>query len=148
MDMLTQHRPFLIQLLMDRGAIGADRLAEVQAVCTGDPRALEAALVREHLVTEQEIAEAYAQYFRLPVIIDREPLAANHKVAEAIGRTTCRDCRVVPLAADAEMLRVAMASPTDQTVLQHIEEVTGLLVCPVVASVGAIDDALADLFAA
>ena len=144
--LMTERQPFLVQLLLTKEVIEEKDLPEIQKVLSEGQASIEEALIQEELVTEQEIARVYAEHFRLPVIIDDEALPANKECAEVIGEKICRENMVVPLARDSDMLRVAFANPTNLTVLEQIQLLTGLVICPIVAPMGAIDEALGELF--
>ena len=144
--LLTEHQPFLVQLLLTKNVIEEKDLSEIQKILSEGQSSIEEALIQEELVTEQEIARVYAEHFRLPVVIDDQPLPANKESAEVIGEKICRENMVVPLTRDSDLLRVAFANPTNLTVLEQIQLLTGLVICPLVAPIGAIDDALGELF--
>ena len=144
--LVSDRQPFLVQLLLQHGLLKEEDLPKVQAALVESSGPIEAALVTEELATEQDIAGVYAEHFRLPLILDDGPLAANTEIAELVGEKICRENLAVPLMARDGALRVAFANPTNLTVMEEIQLVTGLVICPMVAPLGVIDEALGEIF--
>ncbi len=145
-DSIKADQPLLIQLLLDRGLLAEEDLREVHKTLSQSTAPIEIALSQAHLATEGNIAQAYADHLRLPVVSEDSPLAVTRELAELVGERVCREKFVVPLSRDDGTLEVAFANPTDLNTLEQIQLLTGLVISPVVATCGMIDAALGELF--
>jgi type IV pilus assembly protein PilB len=137
-------QPLLITLLLERGALKPEDLAEVQKAAGQPNTSLEEGLVRAELVTDEVIARAYAEHLRLPLVGLDGVLAVDKELAETIGERLCRERRVLPLAHEHGILEVAFANPTDLTAYEEIQLLTMQVIRPLVAPLGAVDEALGE----
>lgn len=145
-DAIVADQPLLIQLLLDRGLLAEEDLREVHQALVQSNAPIEVALAQAHIATEREIAQAYADHLRLPVVSEETPLAVTRELAELVGERVCREKFVVPLSREDGTLEVAFANPTDLDTLEQMQLLTGLVIRPVVAPHGAIEAALGELF--
>ena len=143
---LVADQPLLVQLLLDRGLLAEADLPEVHKVLSQSSGPIEAALSQAHLATEVDIAQAYADHLRLPVVAVDAPLTVPKELVEFVGERICREKLVVPLSQEDGILEAAFANPTDLDTLEQMQLVTGLVIRPVVAPQGMIEDVLGDLF--
>jgi len=139
-------QPLLLTLLLERGALKQEDLAEIQKAMSQQNQPIEAALVETELADEDTIANTYAEYLRLPLVSPDTPLAIDKEMAERIGERTCRDRRIIPLTREHGILEVAFANPTDLTAFEEIQLLTTLVIRPLVAPLSVIDGALAEVF--
>jgi hypothetical protein len=127
-----------------------EQLADASAVAEAERHALEAdeplvaALVSVAHVGDAAIARALARRLGLAVtsVLEPEPEALRE-----VERETALRYRALPLALELpasgpRLLRVAMADPTDADAIGVLEESTGCRVEPVLAALGAVDDAI------
>ena len=145
-ETILVRQPLLVRLLMERGVLQADDLPKVQDASAQQNLSLEDALVRAELVTEEAIARAYAEHFRLPVVNLDVPLPVNKDMAMVIGAKVCRGRMVAPLACEHGTLEVAFANPTDLTAFEEIQLLTEQVIQPVMAPLSMIEDALGEVF--
>jgi len=145
-DTFVAGQPLLVTLLVERGALKQEDLAEVQKSMAQHNQSVEEALARSELVTEEIIARTYAEHLRLPLVGLDAPLAVDKEMAAAIGERICRERLVVPLSREHGILEVAFANPTDLTAFEEIQLLTTLVVRPLVAPLNMIDEALGEAF--
>ncbi|MHC4789718.1 MAG: ATPase, T2SS/T4P/T4SS family, partial [Planctomycetota bacterium] len=145
-DTLVADQPLLVQLLLERELLAEEDLRDVHQAIGQFNGPMEIALTQAHLASGADIAEAYADYLRLPMVSDESPLAVTRELAELVGERICREKLVAPLATEDGTLEVAFVNPTDLNTLEQIQLLTGLVIRPVVAPHEMIDAALAELF--
>jgi hypothetical protein len=119
--------------------------AQEHARRSGDP--LVVSLVEVARVSDAALARMLARQLGMALVGLLEPEA---EAVRELPHDVARRHRVVPLAlelaadgAGARVLRVAMADPTDPHVLAALESATGCRIEPVLATLRAVDDALA-----
>jgi len=145
-DTFVAGQPLLVTLLVERGVLKQEDLAEVQKAMAQQNQSVEEALVRLELVTDEIIARTYAEHLRLPLVGLDAPLVVDKELAAAIGDRICRERMVVPLSREHGILEVAFADPTDLTAFEEIQLLTTLVVRPLVAPLNVIDEALGEAF--
>ncbi|HUS90282.1 MAG TPA: GspE/PulE family protein [Phycisphaerae bacterium] len=145
-ESLVADQPLLVQLLLDRGLLAEEDLREVHKVLSQSNVSIEAALVQAHLVTEMDVAHAYAEHLRLPLVAGEAELNVPRELAELVGERMCREKLIAPLAQEDGTLEVAFVNPTDLNALEQVQLLTGLMIRPVVAPQGRIEDAIGELF--
>ena len=145
-DTLLSEQPLVVQLLLQRGLLEEGDLTEVHKALGLPSGTAEEALIRASLVTDIEIAEAYAEQMHLPIVGQDSPLQLDKELAELVGERICREKLVVPISREEGTLVVAFVNPTDLTTLEQIQLRTGLVIDPMVAPLTAIDEALGGTF--
>ncbi len=134
-------RPAILgRLLLDRGAVTADGLDRALAQQPGSGRRLGELLIQGGLADGEAVASALAAQLGLEYAgppLDSEP-AARALVRAGLAR----DRRVLPLAAGARTLRLAMVDPLDLGTLDDVRFSAGRRIEPVVASAPAVDRGL------
>ena len=136
----------LVRLLLERKVLKIEDVPKVTEKLSQQNVTLEQAIVDTELATDAEIAQAYADYFHLPMVEAGAVLTMDAEAVEMIGEKICRERMVVPISRGNGSLEVALANPSDPTALEQIQLVTGLVVCPVVAPLGAVVDVLNETF--
>jgi len=143
-DTLVSDQPLIIQLLLDKGLLAEDKFTDAQKAITTHRGAPEEALANADIVGDVDIAEAYAEYLRLPIVGLDGPLTVSKELAELVGDKTCREKLVVPLSLEDSTLTVAFVNPMDLVTLEQIQLLTGLVISPAVAPVTRINEALGE----
>ena len=125
--------------------ITAEAFARATAVAaeTGEP--FQTVLNRLGLVSERALAEAIASATGLPQLA-AEALPAAPVAGASPSTAFLRDARVLPIAADAGWLHVAMADPFDDFAAEALGFLYGLPVARVVALPSDIDAAIDRLY--
>ena len=145
-ETFVSNQPLLVTLLLERGVLKQEDLAEIQKAMSQQNQPIEAALVQTELADEDTIASTYAEYLRLPLVSPDAPLAVDKEMAERIGERTCRERRIIPLTREHGILEVAFANPTDLMAFEEIQLLTTLVIRPLVAPLSVIDEAMAGVF--
>lgn len=123
----------LAALLLERGRCDTRALERGWRVAAESGQRLDVVLPQLGLVSERDIAEAYAVLLGTEVAsADRYP-AAVPAAASRIGGAFLRAARALPLAVQDGTLDVALADPLDRFTRDAIAAATGLTVRPVVA---------------
>jgi len=143
---LASHQPLLVQLLLERGAMRDSDLPALHQALLKHPGTLEETLVGERLADEADIASAYADYLRLEQVACEEPLTVQGELMALVGEKLCRERLLVPLRQDEGALTVALANPSDLNTLEELQLLTGLVIRPVVATVGLLQEAVGKTF--
>jgi len=127
----------LRDVLLEKGLVAAEALTGWDA--GADP--LGAELLRPAAVTEQDLAQALAELYRLPYI-DLDAIAVAPELFRLLPAARAYELGVVPCGRRADTLEVAISDPTDLTMLDRLERLTGLRVTPVLTTRNAIEAAL------
>ena len=113
-------------------------------MCIG--RRLGAILVERGYTSEDVVAKVLASQMRLAYIrLDRTPVDVG--ATRLIGAQMATTHQLIPIAATAQRLTVAMANPLDLIALDDIELATGLRVEPAVAAASDVMRAIARYYA-
>ena len=143
---LASHQPLLVQLLLERGAMRDSDLSALHQALLKHTGTLEETLVDERLADEADIASAYADYLRLEQVACDEPLTVQGELMALVGEKLCRERLLVPLRQEGGALTVALANPSDLNTLEELQLLTGLVIRPVVATVGLLQEAVGKTF--
>jgi len=143
---LASHQPLLVQLLLERGAMRDSDLPALHQALLKHPGTLEETLVDEHLADEGDIASAYGDYLRLEQVACDQPLAVQSELMALVGEKLCRERLLAPLRQEEGTLTVALANPSDLNTLEELQLLTGLVIRPVVATVGLLQEAVGKTF--
>jgi hypothetical protein len=105
-----------------------------------DPESAPDSLDALGLASEDDVARSLAIQLSLPFV--PRPLQADPTARGLVDDGLAHDRPIIPLAASARCIRVAMADPLDLSTLDDLQFQTGRRVDPVVASPGAVLEAL------
>ena len=144
-EALMSEQSLLLHLLLDKGLLAEEDLAEAQKAIIDHNGPPEEALAEASIVGDIDIARAYADDFNLPIVGVDEPLRVSKELTELVGENICREGLLMPLLRDDDTLEVAFVNPTDLTMLERIQLLTGLVIRPVVAPVMRITEAIAEI---
>jgi type II secretion system (T2SS) protein E len=137
----------LADVVAAEGLLAGPRLAAAveRSRLAGEP--LVVGLVELDHLDEHELAAALSRHLELPLA---ELAPGDDPEADALRQVShelARAHRALPLAlevtAEGRVLRVAMADPSDAEAIAELEAQTGCRLEPVVATLAAVDDALA-----
>jgi type IV pilus assembly protein PilB len=127
------------RLLLTAGAVTAAQVDAALAEQRRTGERLGEVLVRRGTAPEA-VARALAEQLRLPYA--PPPLQPRPDALRLLDRRLARRLRIVPLDIDAVALRAAVADPLDAGALDDLRFRVGRRIDPVVATPGAVDDAL------
>ncbi len=120
------------QVLISRGLLTEDQLAEAQAQYDSSER-FDKTLLRLGYVNEADLLKIFSEQFSIPVI----DLSSEHIDAELLKTMPARlihKRRILPYRKVGNKLMVAIADPFEMQGLDELRAVTGLEVEPVLAS--------------
>ncbi|MFQ5932065.1 MAG: hypothetical protein ACE5MM_06640 [Nitrospiraceae bacterium] len=128
-------------LLIDEGNITPDQLSQGLAEQKRTPERLGSVLVRLGFITEDQLVQSLARQYGIPTI-DLSRKTLDPEVLKLIPPHIARKYEVLPLKSTKRSLMLAMADPTDISMLDDVAFLTGLRVMSVLASPSAIRQAL------
>ncbi|HZU36953.1 MAG TPA: ATPase, T2SS/T4P/T4SS family, partial [Gemmataceae bacterium] len=127
-------QPLLTQLLIQKGLLDERKLELLREIQARDSGPLEVMLVKKGLVSDRDIAEAYAEYLVLPLFEPSPNVAPpDRSLARLLPEKLCRDHLIAPLAVHDDTLELAFATPHQMLIVDEVQLITGLTVCPVMA---------------
>jgi len=122
----------LLDLLVAQGRCDARAIERARGMAAGSGRRTDALLSQLGLVTERELAEAFADLLDLPLApASRYP--ADPVLPERLTARFLRQARALPLSVEGGTLAVALADPLDRFTPAAIAAATGRAVAPEVA---------------
>jgi general secretion pathway protein E len=99
-------------------------------------------LIQRKAITEEDVARALAAQLDLPFASRISVEQVDVELARAMPINFAKQARILPLRRDGASVVVAVADPLDTTALDHARMLVGTSLLPVVASAGAIVDAI------
>jgi hypothetical protein len=136
----AESRPgFLADVIVELGLASREEVDEARNVSKLEGRTLSEVLIERGTLEEQELAQAVAARYGLP-LIDLDSFPIDVDAAQLVGRSTARRYGVAPagFAADGALL-LAMPDPTDSLARSDVAVSTRLEVRPVIAPRSQID---------
>jgi len=146
---LGSGRDLIVELLVRAEKLQEKDLEAIFEIQRKENCRLEKALMMSRLVTDQDIAEAYASQLHVPLVeIDTEISAPDRATIGLLPEKFLRDVLVLPLQERNGTLHVAIVDPSDLSALHDIQLYSGLTPVPHVAPLMQIERALQGLFGA
>jgi type IV pilus assembly protein PilB len=112
---LLETRPLLGAILVERGLIERDRLAEALTEAGATKERLGAVLLRRGWIYEQELTRAVASQYGLEYV-DLSTVRPDGRDAALLDPEVGRRCIALPLCFSGDELVVAVADPADEVV--------------------------------
>ncbi len=120
------------ELLIQQGLVAQEVLDDALRVQTGGNRRLGHILVRMGVLAEDQLAETLAQQLDLNMTLIDDAFA--DEVKKTLPRYLCTKYSVIPLSfGENNILKLAMADPSDQPAIDDIENYTGKVIEPLLA---------------
>ncbi|MGI6656353.1 MAG: hypothetical protein ACOX5Z_05950 [Desulfobulbus sp.] len=120
------------ELLLDAGLISDENLSKALRMQVGGNRRIGKILVQMNLITSDQLLEVLSSQFQLPIIDPEEEYSPSAQ--GILPRYLCCKYEVLPLDINNDnVLRVAMADPSDSAAIADIESFTGKAVQPCLA---------------
>ncbi len=133
------------ELVRSHRLLGGDALARAELVQQETGERLEAVLTRLGLISEQALAQAFADSTGVP-ILGAADLPDAPVAADRLSAVYLRDAQALPVAIDGEHIVVAMANPLDSFAVAAIGFVVGRRVRRAVIRASDLDAALDRLY--
>ncbi len=120
------------ELLTQQGLVPPEVIDDALRVQTGGNRRLGHILVRMGVLSEDQLAETLAQ--QLDIETTRIDEVFSNEVKKVLPRYLCTKYSVIPCSFDKNnILKLAMADPSDQAAIDDIENYTNKVVEPLLA---------------
>jgi general secretion pathway protein E len=136
-----------IDLLRNRGRLSADALERAKRIAGETGEAIEPILTKLGLVSERDMAEAFAESLGLDVAVP-EHAVTDETLLESISPVFLRQYQLLPIHREAGVLRLAMANPLDEYAADAMALITGCRIIRLAATAtdiaAALDRVLAD----
>src|SRR5271166_3971785 len=133
---LADVRSLILDILSRRNWFDAKRFDEIQEQLerAGPGTSPENFLIKGGYITDQEIANLYAEELFLP-LVPNTILAGptDNELAILLPEKLCVDKLICPVAVRDEVLDVAFVSPEEMGVVDELELLTGLRINPMIA---------------
>ncbi len=134
------------EILVEQGVITKEQLDEVASLA-GDSTDLEEIIIlREKIVTEEEIKKALEKHFNKKYI-DLSKLKIDSGVLKIIPEKVMKDYIVVAFEVQEDMLYLAMIDPGDLPTLDFLQILTGYKIKPFVSTETQINKVIDDYYA-
>ncbi|HET7597197.1 MAG TPA: type II secretion system ATPase GspE [Burkholderiales bacterium] len=126
-------------LLVERGKLKPDDLGRAERLLAEAPETrLTALLARLGLVSERDLAEAWSETLKLPLLSAKDAPEAPPETA--LGVRFMKQYHAVPVGGSDELLQLATADPGDAYIAHAVQLACGRPVSLVVAQASEIDD--------
>ena len=130
-------KPLLGEILLDRGLITKENLAQALRIQSGGLRRVGYLLVKMKFISDIQLLGAISDQLGIPIVLVENEIKAEAK--RLLPRHLCRRFTVLPLALEENnVVRLAMVDPLDDVAIREVENFTGLVVRPVLANVNEI----------
>ncbi len=120
----------LEETILSSGKVSADDLRKVRAFSIERGERLERVLVDLGFISEDDLLPLLGLYYGVETI-DATDIPASPPAVEHVSVDYMRASRILPVRVEGNVVSLAMADPGDSTVIQSVEQVTGLRVAPV-----------------
>ena len=142
-------RPLIVDILVEKKTLPEKEVPKILTHQTKNNLSIEEALISSNIATEDDIANAYSEYFQVPLLSAEElakQMGGAYDLAKLLPERFSRANKVVPLKKDGENLQVVLINPGEIFVIQEIYLYTGLKVSVQVSTISGIQAALGNLY--
>lgn len=115
----------LIKILTENNLVTAEKIRAASLQAKQDKVSLAAELVKQGMVSEEVLAEHYAETSKVPYV-NLEKKKIPKEVLLSIPEPIARNYQVVAFEKDKEKLKLAMVDPTDLQTIEFMEKKTGM----------------------
>ncbi|MFA4881147.1 MAG: GspE/PulE family protein [Candidatus Doudnabacteria bacterium] len=115
----------LIKILTENNLVTAEKIRAASLQAKQDKVSLSAELVKQGMVSEEVLAEHYAEASKVPYV-NLEKKKIPKEVLLSIPEPIARNYQVVAFEKDKEKLKLAMVDPTDLQTIEFMEKKTGM----------------------
>lgn len=125
------------EILIRWGIIDKERLYQVLEIQKKVKKRIGEILVEKGFVAEQQITEALAQEYHLP-IVDLTTIQMDERLLKMFSYQFLKKHNVVPLKVEGDYLIVAISDPLNLSALQELRHISGYRIKPTMASLSKI----------
>ena len=134
------------ELLVERGRITTDQLAEALRQRQAPKERLGQTLLRLGFVGEREVVELLAEQFSLPIAQAEQLSKADPKAIELVPEHLARQANVLALSHVDGVVEVAVGDPLDVVSLDHLRALTGATLKVFVAQPSEVREAIDEFY--
>ncbi len=142
---MANHSRTLGELLVDQRLLSRDQLERLLALEEETGTSFDELVVSEGLVLEADLVRVFAARVGLEYV-DLEGIIFAPDIVHRLDADTCRALQVVPIEMVGNELKVAVADPYDEEVLDRVEARAGCGIRVAVAPARAIEKAIDGIF--
>jgi len=129
----------LAEIAIEAGLVTKTNAAKAGRMAEDRSQPLVAILVRELGVDEVALVGAFRKQLRVP-LLDPGDVKIDPEALRRVKRDVCARLRVLPVSIAGDILKLAMADPTDTAAIAEIEELTCCEIDITVLPLSAIDE--------
>ncbi len=139
----------ILTLLQKNGILDSKKLEILRETHAKENGPIERLLLKKELATEHDIASAYAAYLALPLFeLGKSELKVDLSLRRLLPEKLCRDQLIAPVAVRAETLDLVFVTPNEMLIIDEVQLLTGMKVCPHIAPLGVVEGLLEMLYGA
>ena len=137
----------IARLLLEKGCLAEEKLQAIREAQLKEKLPLEEVLIRRRFADEQDVAQAYSDHFVVPLYSPPdEGAGVDPQLAQQLPEKLCRDHWIAPVAVHGNTLEVAFFSPNELHIVDELQLLTGLAVCPLIAPLSMIERTIGNLY--
>ena len=143
---LTDAQPLIVELLLARELLDAKKLDTLREAQSKDNSPVEQVLLNKNLVTDRDIALAYAEHLQVPLYeLPAEGPTLDRELSQVLPEKLCRDQLIVPIA-KGETVDVAFVSPHEMLIIDELQLITGCVIRPLITTQSIVERLVEYLF--
>lgn len=123
----------LIKLVFKQNLIDAKVIEDLRDYMKNTGASLTDTLIEKNIATDEKLGSLIAKYLKIPFII-LSKISIPENVFRIIPERIARKYKVIPFSKDEGSIKVAMADPKNQAVIDTIVQKTGLKIIPYLAT--------------
>jgi type IV pilus assembly protein PilB len=132
--------PLIVQLLKDRGVLNQGTLNFLHEFQAKDHSPVEVVLIRNGLASENQVVESYSQYLFIPPYVrPAEGAEIDMSLGSLLPEKLCREHFFVPVEVRGDILDIAFLSASDLMMIDELQLLTGMTICPLIATLSEIE---------
>jgi type IV pilus assembly protein PilB len=131
----------LTEILINNALITEDQLEQALQVQANSGGKLSDILVEFKFVKETQLITALSEGLGLP-LIDLKRFKINVDIAKTISVDIARHYQIIPISKMGNTITLAMADPLNIFAIDHVQELTGFKINPIISSVQDINQAI------
>jgi type IV pilus assembly protein PilB len=133
-------------LLLERGKITQRQLGDALSKQAATHQKLGEALVSLGYAVEEDVFSALGELWGIPFVRSDEILMASDEAVRIVPELFARENRLIPLAIEDEVLKVAMADPDDIIAIDNLHKLSNLSIETRLAAPASIENAIEQLY--
>ncbi|MFH1010204.1 MAG: ATPase, T2SS/T4P/T4SS family [bacterium] len=133
-------------ILLERGKITQKQLGDALSRQTDSHQKLGETLVSLGYAVEDDVVAALGELWGIPFVRSDEILMASEDVVRIVPELFARENRLIPVAIEDKILKVAMADPDDIIAIDNLHKLSNLTIEAHLAAPSTIENAIEQLY--